>query len=101
MTAEVLSDYPQVQSLHVAEVVNYLQQNQWTSIRHPNSRLLVFEKGTDDQGKPIQIVLPSKDDYEDTSYLLTKAVKLLSILESIPFPRIIDVINSAEIANGK
>jgi hypothetical protein len=65
---------------------------------HPSPRLLVFEKGVDDsaqrtlreRGKPIQIVLPSKDDYEDTPYLLAKAVNLLSVLESVSFQEIVN-----------
>ena len=94
MTPEVLSNYPQIQELRVAEVVNYLHQNHWMAISHPNPRLLVFEKGVDDQGKPIQIVLPSQDDYEDTPYLLTKVVNLLSVLQSISFQDIVDAIDS-------
>jgi hypothetical protein len=95
MTPEVLSSYPQIQELSVAEVVNYLQQNRWMAISYPNSRLLVFEKGIDDQGKPIQIVLPSKDDYEDTPYLLAKAVNLLSVLESVSFQEIVNAIGAS------
>ncbi|UBF26200.1 hypothetical protein K9N68_32600 [Kovacikia minuta CCNUW1] len=94
MTPEVLSHYPQIQELHVTEVVNYLQQNHWMAINHPNPRLLVFEKGVDDQGKPIQIVLPSQDEYEDRPYLLAKAVNLLSVLESVPFQEIVDAIHA-------
>jgi hypothetical protein len=93
MTPEVLSNYPPIQELHVAEVVNYLRQNNWTAISHSNPRLLVFEKGVDDQGKPIQIVLPSQDDYEDTPYLLTKAVNLLSVLQSVSFQDMMNVID--------
>ena len=66
MTPEVLSNYAQVETLRVPEVVSYLRQNEWLAVTHPSPRLLVFEKGVDDRGKPIQIVLPSKDDYEDT-----------------------------------
>lgn len=95
MTPEVLSSYPQIQELHVAEVVSHLQQNHWISVSHPSPRLLVFEKGIDDQGKPIQIVLPSKDDYEDTPYLLAKAVNLLSVLESVSFQDIVKSINAS------
>jgi hypothetical protein len=94
MTPEVLSSYPEIQKLHVAEVVSYLQENHWMSISHPNPRRLVFEKGVDDQGKPIQIVLPSKDDYEDTPYLLAKAVNLLSVLESVSFQEIVNAVNA-------
>lgn len=85
MIPEVLSNYPPIQELRVADVVNYLQQNYWIAISHPNPRLIVFEKGVDDRGKPIQIVLPSQDDYEDTPYLLTKAVNLLSVLQGVTF----------------
>ena len=94
MTPEVLSHYPQIQKLRVAEVVNYLQQNRWMPVSYSNSRLLVFEKGVDDQGKPIQIVLPSDDEYEDRPYLLAKAVNLLSVLESIPFREIVNTIHT-------
>ena len=95
MTPEVLSSYPQIQALHVAEVVSYLQQKYWMSISHPSPRLLVFEKGFDDQGKPIQVVLPSKDDYEDTPYMLAKAVNLLSILESMSLQDIVKAIDAS------
>lgn len=94
MTPEVLSNYAQVQGLHVAEVVKYLQKNHWIAIAHPNSRLLVFEKGVDDRGKPIQIVLPSQDDYEDAPYLLAKAVNLLSVLQCTSFQEIVNAISS-------
>jgi hypothetical protein len=94
MTPEVLSTYAQAQDLHIAEIVNYLQHHHWTAISHPNPRLLVFEKGVDDLGKPIQIVLPSQDDYEDTPYLLAKAVNLLSVLESVSFPEMVNEIEA-------
>ncbi len=94
MNPEVLSNYAQIQALRVAEVVHYLQQNHWIATSHPNPRLLVFEKGVDDQGKPIQIVLPSKDEYEDRPYLLAKAVNLLSVLQSIPFQEIVNAMAS-------
>ena len=88
MTPDTLSNYPQIQALRVSEVVNYLQQNQWIAISHPSPRLLVFEKGVDDQGKPIQIVLPSNDEYEDRPYLVAKAMNLLAVLEAVSFQEI-------------
>jgi hypothetical protein len=95
MTPEVLSSYPQIQELHVGEVIVYLQQHHWMSFSHPSPRLLVFEKGVDDRSKPIQIVLPSNDDYEDTPYLLAKAVNFLSVLESVSFQEIVKAINAS------
>lgn len=95
MTPEVLSSYPEVRQLHVAEVVSYLKENHWISISHLSPRRLVFEKGVDDQGKPIQIVLPSNDDYEDMPYLLAKAINLLSVLESVSFQEIVKAIGTS------
>lgn len=95
MTPEALSTYPQIQELHVAEIANYLQHQHWVAISHPSTRLLVFEKGVDDQGKPIQIVLPSKDEYEDRPYLLAKAVNLLSVLQSTTFQEVVNEINAS------
>ncbi len=99
MTPEVLSKYAQIQALRVSEVVNYLRQNHWIAASDPRPQLLVFEKGIDDQGNPIQIVLPSKDDYEDTPYLLAKAVNLVSVLESVSFQEIVNAINASVAAN--
>jgi hypothetical protein len=79
----------------LVEVVSYLQKNHWMSGSHTSPRLLAFEKGFDDRGKPIQTVLPSKDDYEDTPYLLAKAVNLLSVLKSVSFQEIVKAIDAS------
>jgi hypothetical protein len=99
MTLEVLPKSIAAQDLPVAQVVHYLQNNHWTAINHPNPRLLVFEKGVDDQGKPIQIVLPSQDTYEDKPHLLTKVINLLAVLQSMSFQEIMMAID-AEMAPG-
>jgi hypothetical protein len=36
MTPEVLSSYPEIQKIHVAEVIRYLQQHHWMSVSHPS-----------------------------------------------------------------
>jgi hypothetical protein len=93
MNSDVFSTHLGSQ-IRIAEVVNYLQNHHWITIHHPNVRLLVFEKGTDDFGKPIQIVLPSRDDFEDTPHLLSKAINLLSILQSTSIRETIEAIVS-------
>jgi hypothetical protein len=59
-----------------------------------NPRRLVFEKGVDDRGKAIQIVLPSKDDFDDRPYLVAKAVNLLAFLKDVPFQEIVHKMNA-------
>jgi hypothetical protein len=92
---ELLSQYPEVKDLCVAEVSDYLQKHDWQPIVHPNQRLLVFEKGVDDRGEPIQVVLPSRDDYEDGPYLLSKVVNLLAFLDGRSFPETLSAIASS------
>jgi hypothetical protein len=94
MTPEVLPKSRSPQDLPVAQVVHYLQNNHWTAISHPNPRLLVFEKGVDDLGKPIQIVLPSQDAYEDKPHLLNKVINLLAVLQSMSSQEIMVAIAS-------
>jgi hypothetical protein len=94
MTPEVLPKSIAAQDLPVAQVVRYLQKQNWTAISHPNPRLLVFEKGVDDLGKPIQIVLPSQDAYEDKPHLLNKVINLLAVLESMSSQEIVVAIDS-------
>jgi len=82
MTVEVLTNSPDILPLKVADVASYLHHHNWTEVSHPNSRLLIFQTGSDDQGNPIQLVLPSQDTYEDAPYLITKSINLLASLQS-------------------
>jgi Domain of unknown function (DUF4365) len=43
----------------------------------------------------ILLALPSKDDYEDTPYLLAKAVNLISVMESVSFQEIVKAIDAS------
>jgi hypothetical protein len=84
MTSSAATKKPNIQPILVADLLRYLRATNWSEIPHPNSRLFLFESAsdTDDQGQPIQLVLPSQDTYEDAPHLITKAIKLLSILQS-------------------
>jgi hypothetical protein len=82
MTSSATTKKPNIRPILVADLLRYLRATNWSEIPHPNSRLFLFESGTDDQGQPIQLVLPSQDIYEDAPHLITKAIKLLSILQS-------------------
>jgi hypothetical protein len=84
MTSSAATKKPNIQPILVADLLRYLHANNWSEIPHPNPRLFLFESAsdTDDQGQPIQLVLPSQDTYEDAPHLITKAIKLLSILQS-------------------
>jgi hypothetical protein len=78
--------------IQIDNFVTYLHQHGWQKIDHPNTRLLVFQGVNDDRGYPIQIVLPSQNDFEDSDRLLAKAVNLLSAIEDRSTQETIDLI---------
>jgi hypothetical protein len=81
MTEQILSDRSHDHPIQIDNFVTYLYQHGWQKIDHPNTRLLVFQGVNDDRGYPIQIVLPSQNDFEDSDRLLAKAVNLLASIE--------------------
>jgi len=93
MTEQILSEQLPIHSLKVADIVSYLQQNGWQRLTHPNPRLLVFQGAADDEGNPIQLVLPSQNTFEDSERLLTKAINLLAVIEDKSPPEIIVRVN--------
>jgi hypothetical protein len=93
MTEQILSEQLQIHSLKVGDIVSYLQQNGWQTLTHPNPRLLVFQGAADDEGNPIQLVLPSQNTFEDSERLLIKAVNLLAVIEDKSLPEIIVRVN--------
>ncbi|MDF5715566.1 MAG: hypothetical protein PUP93_17210 [Rhizonema sp. NSF051] len=92
MTEKILPDQLQTHPLKIADIVSYLNQNGWQAVTHPNSRLLVFQGSADEQGNPIQLVLPSQNTFEDSARLLAKAVNLLAALENKSPQEIIDLV---------
>ena len=94
MTEQILSDRSHENHIQIDNFVTYLHQHGWQKIDHPNTRLLVFQGINDDRGYPIQIVLPSQNNFEDSDRLLVKAVNLLAAIEDRSTQEIIDLLNS-------
>ena len=94
MTEQILSDRSHDNPIQIDNFVTYLHQHGWQKIDHPNTRLLVFQGVNDDRGYPIQIVLPSQNNFEDSDRLLAKAVKLLAEIEDRSTQETIDLLTS-------
>jgi hypothetical protein len=78
--------------IQIDNFVTYLHKYGWLKIDHPNTRLLVFQGVNDDRGHPIQIVLPSQNNFEDSDRLLVKAVNLLATIEDRSTQETIDLL---------
>jgi hypothetical protein len=94
MTEQILSDRSHDLPIQIDNFVTYLHQHGWQKIDHPNTRLLVFQGVNDDRGYPIQIVLPSQNNFEDSDRLLAKAVNLLAAIEDRSTQETIDLLSS-------
>ena len=90
MIEQILPEELLTHPLKIAEIASYLDQNGWKAIAHPNPRLLVFQGAVDDQGNPIQVVLPSQNTFEDSNRLITKVINLLAVIEEKSPHEIID-----------
>jgi hypothetical protein len=92
MTKQILSDLSHDHPIQIDNFVTYLHQHGWQKIDHPNTRLLVFQGVNNDHGYPIQIVLPSQNNFEDSDRLLAKAVNLLAVIEDRSTQETIDLL---------
>ncbi|MBW4510153.1 MAG: hypothetical protein KME64_27090 [Scytonematopsis contorta HA4267-MV1] len=92
MTKQIFPEQLQIHNLEITDVVAYLQQNGWQTVTHPNPPLLVFQGSADDEGNPIQLILPSQNTFEDSERLLAKAINLLAVIEDKSPQAIIDLI---------
>ncbi|MGB3758458.1 MAG: hypothetical protein WBA07_19110 [Rivularia sp. (in: cyanobacteria)] len=81
MIEQILPEELDSNRLQINDIVSYLHQNGWQEITHPNPRLIVFQGAADDEGNPIQLVLPSQKTFEDSNRLIAKAIKLLAAIE--------------------
>lgn len=79
---EIATDDAALRQLGVEDVAAYLDKIGWKRRPHPNKRFLVFEGPKDDDGKPIEMVLPSEDRFDDTLIRLSEAVNLLSAIQN-------------------
>ena len=92
MIEKMLPEKLNTNPLKISDIVSYLHQNGWQEITHSNPRLIVFQGAADDEGNPIQLVLPSQKTFEDSNRLITKAINLLAAIEEKSPDEIIDLV---------
>lgn len=64
--------------LRVDGFVSYLEGSGWRLIDHPNDRIFLYEGPPDDDGNPLQIVIPRNHNFEDAKSRMAEAVRLLA-----------------------
>jgi hypothetical protein len=72
---------PILKTISIKTFVAYLGKMGWRQIDHPNNKVILFEKGRDDNGKPLRLILPRNKELEDAKTRLAEALYLLAIME--------------------
>jgi hypothetical protein len=70
----------EISSLNISDITPYLKKTGWRLVS--KSPYLVFEGVNDDEGKPIQIVLPKGKDQTDIQLRIAETINLLSAIEN-------------------
>jgi hypothetical protein len=72
---------PRVAQVRVDAVRSYMLQHGWTLQPFPGPELLVFGGQMDDDGEPIELVLPSKETMLDYRMRVEDLIGALGVLE--------------------
>lgn len=85
-----------LKSIRIDRIVSYLEHFGWTRVNHPNHKVLLYEGPKDDEGEPLQIVVPRNHNFEDAEVLVAEAIDLLSIVQQESYAAIIREINEKD-----
>ncbi len=67
-----------ISAMGVEDITALIRHLGWKKIDHPNPNLLVYENGTDDNGRPIKLVLPNGNDFSDAAEKIASAIDLIA-----------------------
>ncbi len=75
-------DHPDLRDLSLDPVIAYLLRHNWQEVTVGNPKIRIFQKGFDDNGKPIEIVLPHDTHFQDGPRVFAKALNLVGVVEA-------------------
>jgi hypothetical protein len=88
---------PNLEPTLIRKFTTYLIRKGWTQVDHPNTRIILFYGPLDDQGEPLQLILPASTTFLDTRLRIAEALDLLSIVQQESHAAIFDQIMATEI----
>lgn len=78
-----------LRSISIFRFVALLKENGWRIISHPNEKIIVFEGIKDDEGQPLNLILPRTLAFQDSELRLQEAIALCSAVSGIPESEIV------------
>jgi uncharacterized membrane-anchored protein len=98
---KISADNPILKKLSINKFVEYLKHSGWMLSKHPNERILLFEGSVDDNGTPLQLILPRSNHFQDANILLAEAINLLAVLKRESPDTIVDSIKENAVGERK
>lgn len=68
-------------NIPLIDLVRYLKDLGWNQAEHPNEKIYLFQGPNNDNGIPLEIVIPRSDNFKDYNLRLNDTLKVLSIVE--------------------
>ena len=72
-----------VRGVSLYDLKSFLRSKDWQEISHPNRKISVFRGPMGDSGSPLEVFLPSSDNFEDLTKRIYDVFSLLSDLYEI------------------
>jgi hypothetical protein len=89
-----------LERISIEKFVSYLEGIDWIKVDHPNDKIFLFEGVSDDEGEPLQLVIPRSHDLVDANARLSEALTLLAMVHRQPVRFILNQIIADDNING-
>ena len=83
-----------ISKISLKDIKNYLYDQGWDKADHLNDRIDIFRGPKDDYGNPLEIRLPSSNEYKDCSRYIRNAINMLALIKDKSSDKIASEINS-------
>lgn len=77
----ITSDDVFLKNLSLEKLTDYLESTGWKKVDHPNNRIILFHGPLDDEGLPLELVVPRSVVYEDALVRLAEVINTLATLQ--------------------
>lgn len=81
--SDMKSPFELIRGISLFDLKSFLRSKGWQEITHPNRKLSVFHGPESDSGIPLELFLPSSDNFEDLTKRIYDAFLLISNLYEI------------------
>ncbi|MCU6792411.1 hypothetical protein OB236_09745 [Paenibacillus sp. WQ 127069] len=85
--------FTEIGKVSLIDIIRYFNSIGWKQVSHPNDKVIMFYGSSNDMGKPLEIAIPNKVDYQDYYSRIYDALKVLSVILNKDIKIILNEIN--------